>query len=96
MRILLADLRFAIRMLAKRPGFTTVAVLALGLGIGANTAVFSVIRGVVLRPLPYKDPDRLMVLWQSNLKAAAPREAISPPDFKDWSERNRSFESMAA
>jgi hypothetical protein len=50
----------------------------------------------MLRPLPFKEPDRLMVLWQSNLKAAAPREAISPPDFKDWSERNKSFEIMAA
>jgi predicted permease len=96
MRTFLADLRFAFRMLAKRPGFTTAAVLALALGIGANTAVFSVIRGVMLRPLPYKDPDRLVVLWESNLKAHAPREHVSPPNFVDWNTRNHSFEGMAA
>jgi putative ABC transport system permease protein len=95
MRILLQDLRFAFRMLAKRPGFTTVAVLALALGIGANTAVFSVIRGVVLRPLPYADPSQLVAIWESNLKANALREPSSPPNFKDWSEQNRCFSAMA-
>src|SRR5271155_5508818 len=95
MRTLFADLRFAFRMLAKRPGFTTVAVLALALGIGANTAVFSVLRGVVLRPLPYKDPDRLVAVWESNLKANALREPSSPPNLKDWSEQNRCFSGMA-
>lgn len=95
MRILFADLRFAARMLAKRPGFTGVAVLALALGIGANTAVFSVIRGVVLRPLPYRDPDRLVAIWESNLKANAPREPSSPPNLHDWSDQNRCFTAMA-
>ena len=89
----MADLRFALRMLAKRPGFTTVAVLALALGIGANTAVFSVIRGVVLRPLPYADPSRLVAVWESNPKA--PREPSSPPNLKDWNEQNRCFTGMA-
>jgi putative ABC transport system permease protein len=96
MRTLLADLRFAFRMLMKRPGFTTAAVLALALGIGANTAVFSVIRGVLLRPLRYADPDRLVAIWESNLKANALGELASPPNFKDWSEQNRSFETLAA
>lgn len=94
MRILFADLRFAFRMLVKRPGFTTVAVLALALGIGANTAVFSVIRGVMLRPLPYADPSRLVAIWESN--AFAQREASSAPNFKDWNEQNTSFTAMAA
>jgi putative ABC transport system permease protein len=95
MRTLFADLRFAFRMLGKRPGFTTVAVLALALGIGANTAVFSVLRGVVLRPLPYQDPERLVAVWESNLKANALREPSSPPNLKDWSEQNRCFTAMA-
>jgi putative ABC transport system permease protein len=95
MRTLVQDLRFAFRMLAKRPGFTTVAVLALALGIGANTAVFSVIRGAVLRPLPYADPAQLVAIWGSNLKANAFREGSSPPNLKDWSDQNRCFTGMA-
>jgi putative ABC transport system permease protein len=83
-------------MLARRPGFTLVAVLALALGIGANTAVFSVIRGVLLRPLPYREPDRLVAIWESNLKANAAHELSSPPNFKDWRDQNRCFEDMAA
>jgi putative ABC transport system permease protein len=71
-------------------------VLALALGIGANTAVFSVIRGVLLRSLPYREPDRLVAIWESNFKANAPREPSSLPNFKDWREQNRCFEDMAA
>jgi len=96
MRTLLQDLRYGFRMLARRPGFTAVAVLALALGIGANTAVFSVIRGVLLRSLPYREPDRLVAIWESNLKANALRESSSPPNFKDWRDQNRCFEDMAA
>src|SRR5580658_1268768 len=96
MRTLLQDLRYAFRMLARRPGFTLVAVLALALGIGANTAVFSVIRGVLLRSLPYREPDRLVAIWESNLKANAAHESSSPLNFKDWREQNRCFEDMAA
>lgn len=95
MRTLLADLRFAFRMLGKRPGFTAVAVVALALGLGANTAVFSVIRGVVLRPLPYHEPDRLVAIWESNLKANVNQEPTSPPNLRDWSEKSRSFTGMA-
>jgi putative ABC transport system permease protein len=95
MPTLLADVRFAFRMLAKRPGFTSIAVLALALGIGANTAVFSVLRGVVLRPLPYRDSDRLVAVWESNPKANTLREPSSPPNFKDWSTRNQCFTAMA-
>ncbi len=96
MQTLWHDLRYACRMLARRPGFTIVAVLALALGIGANTAVFSIIRGVLLRPLPYADPDRLMTLWESNLKVHAPHEPASPPNFQDWSKQSQSFAGMAA
>jgi len=96
MRTLSQDLRYGFRMLARRPGFATVAVLALALGIGANTAVFSVIRGVLLRPLPYREPGRLVAIWESNLKANAARESSSPPNFQDWREQNRCFEDMAA
>ena len=95
MRSLLQDLRYGFRMLAKRPGFTAVALLALALGIGANTAVFSVIRGVLLRPLPYADPDRLVMLWESNLKSNDPREEVSAPNFIDWRAQSRSFSDMA-
>lgn len=82
-------------MLAKRPAYTTVAVLALALGIGANTAVFSVIRAVLLRPLPYQDPDRLVAIWDSNLKANALREPSSPANMRDWIAQSHSFTGMA-
>ncbi len=95
MRTIFADLRFAFRMLMKRPGFTTVAVLALALGIGANTAVFSVIRGVMLRPLPYENPSRLVAIWESNLGANVLREPSSAPNLNDWSEQNHCFTAMA-
>lgn len=96
METFLKDLRYGIRTLARRPGITVLAALALALGIGANTAVFSVIRGVLLRPLPYADPDRLVVIWESNLAANAPRESTSAPNYYDWKAQNQVFESMAA
>jgi putative ABC transport system permease protein len=91
----LNDLRFGLRMLRKRPGFTTAAILALALGVGANTAVFSVIRGVILRPLPYADPAQLVAIWESNPKSAVGREASSPPNLNDWIAGNQCFTSMA-
>ena len=80
-------------MLRKSPGFTAVVVLTLTLGIGANTAIFSVVQGVVLAPLPYRQPDRLVVVSQTNL---FPRVAISYSNFLDWQRNARSFEQMAA
>src|SRR5262245_60636428 len=88
------DLRYGARMLLKQPGFTVVAVITLALGIGANTAIFSVVNAVLLRPLPCEDPDRLVVFWTAPQQGRT--EACSLPDFADWREQSRSFERMAA
>jgi len=92
---LLQDLRFAIRSFARAPRFTVPALLALTLGIGATSATFSVIRGVMLEPLPYDDPDRIVVVWESNLERNRPRNVISAANFLAWRERNRSFDELA-
>ena len=89
------DIRFAARNLLKRPGFTIIVVLTLALGIGANAAVFSVINAVLLRPLPYRDADRVVMLWQNNVKAGVPRNDVSPANFLDWTEQSSSFEAIA-
>jgi putative ABC transport system permease protein len=89
------DVRYGFRMLAKRPGFTTVAVLTMALGIGANTAIFSVVNGVLLRQLPYKDPEKIVTIWQNSARSGIKRDDVSPANFLDWRERNRSFEEMS-
>jgi predicted permease len=94
METLLQDIRYGLRMLAKNPGFTLIAVLTLALGIGANTAIFSVVNGVVLRPLPYPRPDQLVVLSEKNKNFE--RSSISYPNFLDWQRRNTTFASIAA
>ncbi len=94
MQTLWQDLRYGARILLKKPGFTLIAVLTLSLGIGANTAIFSVVYAMLLRPLPYHEPDRLVVL--TNKTGSAPRSGISYPNFSDWKDRARSFEGMAA
>jgi predicted permease len=88
------DLRYALRLLRKSPSFTIVAVLTLGLGIGANTAMFSVMQGVVLAPLQYVNPDRLVMVWENNPRF--PRTWVSYPNFRDWQRSARSFQQMAA
>src|SRR5215472_5614973 len=92
----LQDLRYGFRMLVKKPGFTTVAVIALALGIGANSAIFSVVNTVLLKPLPYKDPDRLVMVWEDATKYGYPQNTPSPANFLDWKAQNQVFEDMAA
>jgi predicted permease len=94
--VLLAHLRFALRALARRPGFAAVAVLTLAVGIGANSAVFSVARGVLLRPLPFRDPDRLVLVYERNLPRNRARNVVNPGNYLDWRDRNPSFEGIAA
>ena len=96
MEYLWQDLRYGARMLQKNPAFTLVALLALALGIGANTAIFSVVNAVVLRPLPFKDPDRLVYVWETNPRIGLDRAIVSPPDFADWREQNGVFERISA
>jgi len=79
-------LRYGVRMLAKAPGFTALAVLTVALGIGANTAIFSVVQGVLLSPLPYTQPDRLVMIMESNPRFA--HVWVSYPNFRDWQRRN--------
>src|SRR5215210_4531211 len=96
METIIKDFRFAIRMLLKNPGFTFVAVLALALGIGANTAIFTVVNSVLLRPLPFKEPDRLMMIYGMNPKIGMDKSPLSVADYLDWRSQNQIFESMAA
>lgn len=96
MRALIDDLRDAFRTVSRRPGTTVVAVLILSLGIGSATVVFSVVDAVLLRPLPYFNADRLVVIWQSDRTRNQPFIEISYPAFREWRERTRLFESIAA
>src|SRR3989440_11395564 len=95
METLLKDIRYGVRGLVKRPGFTVVALVTLALGIGANTAIFSVVNAVLLRPLPFKDPERLVCLWENNLKIGLEQSIASPPDFVDWRQQSQAFEQLS-
>jgi len=88
---LIRDVRFAARSFARVPRFTIPALLALALGIGSTSAIFSVVRGVMLKPLPYANPDRIVVVWENNLVRNRPRNVIAPSNFVEWRERNHSF-----
>ncbi len=95
MRTLWQDLRYGARALLKKPGFALMAVITLALGIGANTAIFTVVNAALLRGLPYREPDRLVHLWELTPQKEFPRREASYPDFLDW-RQSQSFEAMAA
>jgi predicted permease len=94
METLLQDIRCGIRLVSKSPGFATIAILTLALGIGANTALFSVVNGVLLNPLPYQEPDRLVAIYSKTQQFS--HSSISYPNFLDWVREQRSFSAMAA
>src|SRR5262249_6677360 len=88
------DIRYSFRSLVKRPAFAIVAIVTLALGIGANTAIFSVVDAVVLQPLPYAQPNRLVTAWETI--AGNDRRSVAPGNFVDWREQNTTFSEMAA
>ena len=87
------DLKFAFRQLRHSPGFTLVAALTLALGIGANSAIFALVDATLLRPLPYREPDRLVTIWERTAKN--PQSFVSPLNMLDWNTRSRTFEKIA-
>jgi hypothetical protein len=95
MDVLMRDLRFALRQLRRAPVYTIAAVACLALGIGANTAIFTVINAVLVRPLPYPEPDRLVMVWSSSESRHRERNTVSPADFQDWRAQSDVFERMA-
>ncbi len=99
MQALWQDFRYSLRMLAKNPGFSATAILTLALGVGANTAIFSVVNAVLLRPLPFEEPDRLVQIWHTPPQASfpgIPTFSVSPANFLDWRSRSHAFEGMSA
>ena len=96
METIIKDIRYGIRGLLKRPGFTVIALITLALGIGANTAIFSVVNAVLLRPLPFQDPEQLVIVWEDATFAGFPRNTPAPANYVDWKNQNQSFSDMAA
>ncbi|MGO9273395.1 MAG: ABC transporter permease, partial [Terriglobia bacterium] len=96
MTTLMQDLKYALRMMAKSPGFTSVALITLALGIGVNTAIFSVVNAVVLKPLPYPDATRLVTIWVTEPSGPGNLYPDSGPDFVDYKAQNKVFDGMAA
>src|SRR5215216_5701519 len=92
---LIKDIRYGFRGLLKRPGFTVIALVALALGIGANTAIFSLVNAVVIRPLPFPEPDQLVWVY-GNIRNGGSRASVSPLDFLDYRSQNKTFEQFAA
>jgi predicted permease len=96
MELLLNDIRYGIRGLLKRPGFTAISVITLALGIGANTAIFSVVNAVLLKPLQLRDPENLVMVWEDAAFVGFPRNTPAPANYVDWKTQNHSFDDMAA
>src|SRR5258706_4969598 len=96
METLIQDLRYTVRMLLKKPAFTAIVVLALAIGIGANTAIFSVVNSILLRPLPYKNFERISMIWMDNPKLGVAEDWHSYPNYLDFKEQNQVYEDMAA
>ena len=92
----LGDLRYALRLLRKTPVFTIAALGTLALGIGANTTIFSLVQTMLLRPLPYQNPDQVVMVWEDRTAAGFPRSVPAPGNYQDWRAMNRSFTDMAA
>ena len=96
MEIFINDLRYGIRSLLKHPGFAAVAVITLALGIGANTAMFSVINGVLLRPLPYQEPERLVTIWEESPERDMLQMPVSIANLRDWAEQSQTLDQISA
>src|SRR5438270_4647683 len=96
METVLQDLRYAIRASLKKPAFIAIVILALAIGIGANTAIFSVVNAILLRPLPYKNPDRIIMVWMDNGKLAVDQDWHSYPNYADYRDQNSTFEEIGA
>jgi len=94
MNALWHDLRYAFRILLKKPSFTAVIILTLALGIGANTAIFSVVSAVVLRPLPFDRPGELAMVWETSDKAGSDQSLVAYPNFEDWKTQNSVFQDL--
>src|SRR5829696_8715545 len=92
---IIKDIRFGLRSLLKRPAFTAIAVITLALGIGANSAIFSVVNAVLLRPLPFKEPDRMMVMWERRANSGRANLPLSGHEYAAFKERAASFEALA-
>src|SRR5215472_13941179 len=96
MKSLWQDIRYGVRSLLKHPGVTAIAIITLALGIGANTAIFSVVNALLLRPLPFSEPDKLVQVWEASIKQGLGAEDVSYPNFADWRDQNHVFEQIAA
>src|SRR5215212_2247439 len=96
MDALLGDVRYGFRLLRKAPAFTIISIATLALGIGANTAIFSTVDAILIRALPYADPDRLVMVWEDASAAGFPRNTPAPGNYYDWARLNHAFSAMAA